>query len=320
MEGMNTWIVPMELDNERLDQVLVKLVESVSRAQWQKRIKAGGVTVDGQVEDSPHALVREGSELRYTEVAPVVKAVQAPKALPPLQIIHETEDWMVINKPENILVHPTEGNDEPTLVDSLIAHYPPIAKVGGEPLRPGIIHRLDRDVSGLMLVAKTERAFEALKEQFQQREIKKQYLALVHGEVPQDTGDIRFKIARSTTKGRMAARPEEAAEGKVAWTYYTVLERVPGATLLRVEIFSGRTHQIRAHLFALGYPVLGDKLYVKKNTDRRKEAPRLMLQSVALAFRDPMTGQEQSFTLDPLPEFEKLLGHWRIPLDKRAAS
>ncbi len=317
---MNTWIVPPELDTERLDHALVKLEPAFSRAQWQKRIKSGGVMVDGQSVDSPHAPVRAASEITFKEVVAVPKYTPVKKTLPPLSIIHETADWMVIDKPENLLVHPIEGNDEPTLVDSLVEYYPPIAKVGGEPLRPGIIHRLDRDVSGLMLIAKTEQAFESLKAQFQQREIKKQYLALVHGEVPQDTGDIRFKIARSTSKGRMAARPEEAAEGKVAWTYYTVLERVPGATLLRVEIFSGRTHQIRAHLFALGHPVLGDKLYVKKNTDRRKEAPRLMLQSVSLAFRDPLTSEEQSFTLDALPEFETLLGRWRIPLDKRAAS
>lgn len=311
---MNTWIISEELDNERLDQALVKLEPAVSRAQWQKRIKQGGILVDGQKVDSPHALVREGSEIKETAIIEAVKPVSGPKVLPKLDIIHETDDWLIVNKPAGLLVHPIEDDEsnEVTLVDALIAHYPLLAKVGGEPLRPGIIHRLDRDVSGLMMVAKTERAFEAFKNQFQQRDIKKKYLALVHGEVPQDTGDIRFKIARSTTKGRMAARPEEAAEGKVAWTYYTVLERAPGATLLNVEIFSGRTHQIRAHLFALGHPVIGDRLYVKKNTDRRKEAPRLMLQSVELSFEDPFTNKLESFTLKPLPEFEDLLNKWRI--------
>lgn len=308
-----SWIIPFELDQERLDQALVKLSPDKSRGQWQKLIKNGAVLVDGQAIDSPHAPVREGSEIRVVEVAakPVAKPVFKP--LPPLDIIAETNDWLVVNKPAGLLVHPAASTNELTLVDALVQKYPEIAKVGGEPDRPGIIHRLDRDVSGLMIVAKTERSFEELKRQFQQREIKKKYLALVHGEVAKDSGDIRFKLARSTTKGRMAARPEtEETEGKVAWTHYTVLERLPHASLLAVDIFSGRTHQIRAHLFALGHPVVGDTLYLKRNTERRHEAPRLMLQSTDLSFVDPATKELKTFHLEPDPTFEKLLRNWRL--------
>ena len=308
---MNTWIVPQEMDQERLDHVLVRLVPDVSRAQWQKRIKQGAVSVDGEAFLIPHTPVREGSELVWKERAPLHTVNPFKKPLPPLNMIAETSDWMVLNKPVGVLVHPANGTDEPTLVDAILAHDPAIAKVGGEPERPGIIHRLDRDVSGLMVVAKTERAFEELKRQFQQREIKKRYLALVHGEVPQDAGDIRFTLARSTTRGRMAAHPQEDTAGKAAWTHYTVLERFAGATLLAVEIFSGRTHQIRAHLFALGYPVIGDVLYVKRTTDRHKEAPRLMLQSTDLTFKDPVTKEECAFHLDADPLFASVVSTWK---------
>lgn len=308
-----SWTIPFELDQERLDQALVKLSPDRSRGQWQKLIKAGAVLVDGTANTSPHSPVREGSEIRIVEAPAKPVNAKVFKPLPPLDIIAETEDWLVINKPAGLLVHPVAHSDEQTLVDSLIQHCAAIAKVGGEPDRPGIIHRLDRDVSGLMIVAKTERAFEELKRQFQQREIKKKYLALVHGELAKDSGDIRFKLARSTTKGRMAARPEtDATEGKASWTHYTVLERLPHATLIAVDIFSGRTHQIRAHLFALGHPIVGDTLYLKKNTDRRHEAPRLMLQSTDLVFIDPITKEPQTFHLDPDPVFEKLMTGWRL--------
>ena len=308
-----SWTIPFELDQERLDQALVRLSPDRSPGQWQKLIKAGSVLVDGHPATSPHSLVREGSEVRIVEVAPKPAAATPFKPTAPLAIIAETDDWLVLNKPAGLLVHPAPHTDEATLIDALMARYPSIGQVGGEPNRPGIIHRLDRDVSGLMIVAKTERAFEELKRQFQQREIKKKYLALVHGEVVKDTGDIRFKLARSTTKGRMAARPEtDATEGKAAWTHYTVLERLPHASLLAVDIFSGRTHQIRAHLFALGHPVVGDTLYLKRNTDRRHEAPRLMLQSTDLAFIDPITKEPRTFHLDPDPAFKTLMDAWRL--------
>ncbi len=236
----------------------------------------------------------------------------------PLRIIAETDAWLVINKPAGLLVHPASETDtEPTLIDALLAHDPKIAKVGPEPERPGIIHRLDRDVSGLMVVAKTQAAYDDLQTQFRERKIDKTYLALVHGVMELDEGDIRFKLARSTTKGRMAARPVEKSEGKVAWTHYAVLERLPGATLLRVNIFSGRTHQIRAHLFALGHPVFGDTLYKRRQSDRRNEAPRLMLQSIELSFRDPVSGEKQTFTLDSDPAFDELRNQWRIETDKK---
>ncbi len=308
-----SWNVEPALDNERLDQALTALDPSLSRAQWQKHIKEGCVTVDGKAVLIPHRRVQVGQVLAFTPGSGETIPLEASASpITPLRIIAETADWLVIDKSDGLLVHPAaEGSTEPTLIDALLAHDPRIAKVGPEPERPGIIHRLDRDVSGLMVVAKTQAAYDDLQSQFRERKIDKTYLALVHGNVEQDEGDIRFKLARSTTKGRMAARPVEDTEGKVAWTHYAVLERLPGATLLRVNIFSGRTHQIRAHLFALGHPVFGDPLYKRRSSDRRNEAPRLMLQSVELGFHDPASGERQVFKLDPDPAFAHLQAAWR---------
>lgn len=309
-----SWTIDESLQNERLDQALTALDPAFSRAQWQKHIKEGCVSVDGKAVLIPHRRIQVGQIVTWEpgagETLPLEKNTAAP--LLPLRIIAETEAWLVIDKPAGLLVHPaTEKDAEPTLIDALLKHDPRIAKVGPEPERPGIIHRLDRDVSGLMVVAKTQAAYDDLQTQFRERKIDKTYVALVHGVIELDEGDIRFKLARSTTKGRMAARPVEKSEGKVAWTHYAVLERLPGATLLRVNIFSGRTHQIRAHLFALGHPVFGDLLYKRRSPDRRNEAPRLMLQSVELSFRDPASGEKQTFKLDPDPAFSQLQNAWR---------
>lgn len=305
------WTVDETLNGERLDQALTALDRAVSRAQWQKRIKEGSVLVNGKPSLVPHLKIASGDVLAYEQVAAPERII-ADYALPKLNVVAETDDWIVLDKPAGVLVHPVDHNDEPTLVDALLKKYPSMAKIGAEPQRPGIIHRLDKDVSGLMVVAKTQAAFDGLSEQFRQRKIDKSYQALVHGIVARDEGDIRFKLARSVSQGRMAARPEHDETGKVSWTHYTVLERTPGATLLKVNIYSGRTHQIRAHLFALNHAVFGDTLYVKKNPERgQAKAPRLMLQSVHLSFRDPASGETKTFDLPPVPEFEQLLSVWR---------
>lgn len=306
------WTIDSNLAGERLDQALVALDPSLSRGIWQKRIKDGEVFVNDKAVLRPHQTVPEGAQVRFEAREKKPTLPKTPANIPPLRIIEETADWIVLDKQPGLLVHPAHDSEEVTLIDSLLAHDPAIGKIGPEPERPGIIHRLDREVSGLMIVAKTAAAYDHLQQQFREHSIDKTYLALVHGVVAKDAGDIRFKLSRSTTKGRMAAHPENDTEGKVAWTHYTVVERTPGATLLHVNIFSGRTHQIRAHLFALGHPVIGDPLYVKKNTDRRHEAPRLMLQSIHLSFKDPASGETKTFDLEPVKQFSDLLNAWRI--------
>lgn len=306
-----TWTIDETLGNERLDQALTSLDAPTSRAQWQKRIKEGSVLLNGKPSLIPHLRISTGDVLTYEQIVKPARISPETK-LPRLTIIEETADWIVLDKPAGVLVHPVDHNNEATLVDALLKKYPEMAKIGAEPQRPGIIHRLDKDVSGLMIVAKTQTAFDDLQNQFRGRQIDKSYLALVHGIVARDEGDIRFKLARSTSQGRMAAHPEHDSVGKVSWTHYTVLERTPGATLLKVNIFSGRTHQIRAHLFALNHAVFGDTLYVKKNPERGQgKAPRLMLQSVHLSFRDPASGETKTYDLPPVPAFEELLTVWR---------
>lgn len=336
---MPTWIISLTDAGSRLDHFLVANNPTVSRSQIQKIIKSEQVTVNGK-KAMVHRFLKEKDVIDWKNEAPPEKtplkekrfgsrskparerAAQNPtKVTPPKAssliaeaspiILEETADWMVIDKPVGLLVHADSVHKEATLVDWAIAHDPAIAKVGEDPVRPGIIHRLDREVSGLMIIAKTQAAYESFREQFRDRIVKKTYLALVHGVIEKDEGDIKFRIARSATNARMAARPSQEEDGKAAWTHFTVLERFRGATLVELEILSGRTHQIRAHLHALGRPVIGDTLYTLKKTDRNVKAPRLMLQSIRLRFQDPATHAEKSFTLPAAPAFDTLIQEFR---------
>lgn len=299
----------------RLDVFLAARLADRSRAAIQKAIKAGHATVN-ESPAIPHAFLRAGDVVAFDEVDENPFGETKPPAapLPDAEdiIVAETPDWIVLDKPAGLLVHPDANRPEPSLVDVLLKHDPGIAKVGESPERPGIVHRLDREVSGLMVVAKTQSAYDDLKRQFAQRKTRKQYLALVHGEPPHDEGDIKFRIARSTSGHRMAARPTQETGGRAAWTHYRVRERLGGAALLDIEILSGRTHQIRAHLFALGTPVAGDKLYFLRRTERAIQAPRLMLQSIGLEFNDPVSGERRAFTLEPDPAFQALADHLRL--------
>lgn len=213
-----------------------------------------------------------------------------------MEIIHETEDYLVIVKPAGLLTHPVrEGYTEPTLVDQLLAHAPHIADVGEHTLRPGIVHRLDKHVSGLMVIAKTPAMFTCLKTQFQERTIKKIYLALVYGSLNKEEGSINFLIARSKSTGKMVARPV-SQEGRLALTHYSVLDRFATTTYVRVQIHTGRTHQIRVHFLAIDHPLVGDTLYTKKHMKhvRRLEMDRIFLHAHELTFSD-LLGERCTF-------------------------
>ncbi len=313
-KSLYTWQVDLVNQGERLDSFVSQQLPELSRSQIQKRIKQGLILVQ-HASTSVHHFLKEGDVVdmieeneahtskQKTENPSLLEAHQ----LPPLVIQKETADWMVIHKPVGLLVHPDRVQTQNTLVDLILAHDPHIAQIGGQPDRPGIVHRLDKEVSGLMVIAKTQMAYEHLQRQFAERRVKKTYIALVHHEVPQEEGEIKFRIARSSTKARMAARPEQEEEGQAAWTHYRVLRRFVGATFLELEILSGRTHQIRAHLLALRTPIMGDPLYQLKKTDRHIVCPRLMLQSIGLDFDDPSTGERLSFHLDADPAFKVLM-------------
>lgn len=226
--------------------------------------------------------------------------------VPAPTIIAETDDYLVIDKPAGLLVHAVNEKQELagqlSLVSWLLERYPKISSVGEDPLRPGIVHRLDKEVSGLMVIAKNNRSFEDLKEQFQKRRTIKEYEGLVYGRIIPDDGEINFPIKRSSAGFKMAAVPANFIAKKdetvrQAVTIFTVTQRFHNYTLLRLAIKTGRTHQIRVHLQALGYPLVGDELYSTKTTrikNKKLGLNRIFLVSRHLEF-DDLNGQKQKF-------------------------
>lgn len=317
-----TWTIGTESAGDRLDVFLTAQLLEVTRSALKKTILNKAVRVNGEVA-SVHRFLKEGDVIEYTPeekkeiINPFDKRIKNvernTKDLPDVSqfIIEETPDWIVLDKPAGLLIHPDAQEQEVTLVDMLLKHVPSMAKVGEDPQRPGIVHRLDREVSGLMVVAKTQAAFDSLKSQFSGRTVKKTYIAMVHGLLPASEGDIKFRIARSSSQPRMAARPVNEEEGKAAWTHYRVKETFKGASVVLLDILSGRTHQIRAHLQAMQTPVMGDDMYSIGRTQRNVKAPRLMLQSIGLEFNDPASGERKEFELAPVPEFEKMSEEFR---------
>ncbi|MFA6322020.1 MAG: RluA family pseudouridine synthase [Candidatus Buchananbacteria bacterium] len=261
-----------ENQGERLDKFLAEILTGQTRSQIKKTIEAGLVLIN----DKPakvHQFLRTGDVI---ETRDQITENKTPDNLPPASnflfptIIFENHDFIVLEKPEGLLVHATDKKETNTLVDWLLKKYPAMEKVGEQKYRAGIIHRLDRDVSGVMVVAKTNRAFDHLKDQFKDRKIKKEYLALVYGQPREDEGEIDLPIGRSQD-GQFVAHPKSNLQDienkdRYAKTKYKILEKFRDYSLLSVQILTGRTHQIRAHLFAIGHPILGDKIYrPKKN-------------------------------------------------------
>lgn len=288
----------------RIDIHLASLL-GVSRAQAQKIIKAGTVTVNGSVA-TPHTPVNEGDVLVYPKADGAKGERRKAKAggneeRIPLPVLFENDDVVVVDKPAGMIVHPVNETDpRQSVVGSLRRGRRGLARVGDNPLRPGVVHRLDKDVSGVMIVAKTNAAFEDLKRQFAGREVEKEYVALVYGRMSRDHGTIDFKIARSKTLGRMVSRPE-GQEGKEALTEYDVLDRFKTCTLVKVRIHTGRTHQIRAHFKAIGHPVVGDTLYRTKIVNIRPvDMSRLFLHARRLCVTLP-DGTRAAFE-SPLPD------------------
>jgi 23S rRNA pseudouridine1911/1915/1917 synthase len=226
-----------------------------------------------------------------------------------IEIIADTKDYLVINKPAGLLVHGAPHIKEATLVNWLLQEYPEVGQIGEDLDRPGIMHRLDKDVSGLMVIAKNHASYEALKEQFKNRTITKEYTALVYGKVLKDEGEIDFPIKRSTKGYKMAAVPQNFSEEnedekiRLAATTFSVIKRFINFTLLKVIIKTGRTHQIRVHLHAYGYPLVGDNLYNNKQSkikNKKYNLGRVFLASTRLEFND-LDGIRQNFSLG-LPE------------------
>ena len=291
----------------RLDRWLSARLPELSRARLQVLIAAGRVRVGGRAVKASHRL--RGGERVEVEVPP-----PAPEELVPepaaLAIVHEDAHVLVVDKPAGMVVHPGAGHARGTLAGALLAHAPGIAGVGG-PRRPGIVHRLDKDTSGLLVLAKTREAYEALVAQLASRTVTRRYLVVVHGRVARDAGVVDRPIGRHPhDRVRMAVRP--AGRGRRAVTRFRVLERFARFTHLEVSLETGRTHQIRVHLASLGHPVAGDAVYGGR---RRPPVPvpleGLALHAAALAFVHPATGERLEFRA-PLPaRMERLLSHLR---------
>jgi 23S rRNA pseudouridine1911/1915/1917 synthase len=287
---------------ERLDTFLRKHFPTASRGSIQRLIEQGHITINGKTTKPTHT-PRAGEivQVKWPEARP---AAAQPENIP-LDILFEDEALLVLNKPAGLVVHPAAGNEEHTLVNALLHHCAGgLSGIGGV-ARPGIVHRLDKETSGCLVVAKNDETHVALSVQFAGRTVEKIYLAIVCGVMPRDKGDIRAAIARHPThRKRMAVRDEN--EGRAAHTGYRVIERLREATLVEAHLHTGRTHQIRVHFQHLGHPVAGDTTYGQRQTRKlaeltRYEAPRVLLHAHKLAFVHPRSGKKLSFTA-PWPE------------------
>jgi 23S rRNA pseudouridine1911/1915/1917 synthase len=306
---MTEQIIKDEEATLRLDAWLFQSDQSKSRSQWQKVIKAGQVKVNGRPVNASHRL-KAGDRLEIALVTetPAVKR-QAIKAMPEIEVVAQCADYLVINKPAGVIVHGTKYSHTVTLVDWLLKHYPKLKRIGEDSLRPGIVHRLDKAVSGLMVIALSQPMFESLKQQFQTRTIEKRYLGLVYGVVPKDQGQLDFLLERSSSGHKMAAKPVSQAEGKEALTYFQVVRRFINYTLLELTIKTGRTHQIRAHLSAFNHQLLGDDLYGTAMTrikNKKFKLGRVWLHSQYLAF-DNLAGERVEFNSEAPQELMKVL-------------
>lgn len=282
-------VLAADRSGERLDAYLARAVPDLSRSHAQKLIEAGRVLVNGRPAKAALRLA-PGDEVRVhlPEPQPVTPAPEPIR----LEVVYEDADLIVVNKPAGLTVHPAPGHPSGTLVNALLAHCPDLSGINGE-LRPGIVHRLDKDTSGLLVVAKNDRAQLALSEQFAGREVLKAYLALVEGR-PQPAGVIDAPIGRHPAqRKRMAV----IAEGRPARTRYRVVAQWDEAALVVALLETGRTHQVRVHFAAIGHPVVGDPVYGR----RSPLVARQFLHAWRLGFRHPRTGAWLEFEA-PLPE------------------
>jgi len=291
-----TLTVESSYPRKRLDAFLRDRLPGTSRGAFQRLLEEGCILVDGKaVKQTHHPVAGEVISIRWPEVRPA-------EALPediPLDVLFEDDDLLVVNKPPGLVIHPAPGHAEHTLVNALLSHCAgKLSGIGGV-ARPGIVHRLDKDTSGCVVVAKNDRAHAALAAQFAGRSVEKYYEAVVCGAPPRPSGEITGAIARHPTQRKRMAVVE--GRGRAARTTYRTLQRLRDSTLLELRLHTGRTHQIRVHLRHIGCPVVGDEVY-GKNPNRRLraatgyEAPRQLLHAARLVFAHPSGGRRLELT------------------------
>lgn len=305
---MSAWrlTAPAGAAGTRLDRWLAVSIPGLSRARLQSLIDAGRVRVDGTVRKASHRL-RAGARVEVEVPRPPREEIE-PEPIA-LSIVYEDEHVLVVDKPAGMVVHPGAGQARGTLAAAVLAHAPATAGVGG-PRRPGIVHRLDKGTSGLLMLAKTPAAWESLTAQLAARTVSRRYLAIVHGRVAPDEGVVDAPIGRDPRhRQRMAVRP--AGRGRPAVTRYRVLERFARFTYLEARPETGRTHQIRVHLALLGHPIAGDDVYGRGRPTLPVPVEGLALHAAEITFRHPATHRRTTFAA-PLPlRMERLLSHLR---------
>ncbi len=331
--GAGTWQSEMEFDIEpvhagqRLDAFLASRRDlGLSRSHVQKLIAEGLVTVDGEATKAGYRI--EPGEAVLVKV-PFPEPLAAKPEFIPLDIIYEDEHLVVLNKPRGLVVHPAPGHLQHTLVNALLAHCDHLSGIGGV-CRPGIVHRLDRDTSGVMVVAKTDLAHQSLARQIKDRTAHRRYLALVHGDVAVDEGTVETRIGRDPADRKRMAVLREG--GREAVTHYRVLERFTDFTLVECALRTGRTHQIRVHMAHLGHPVAGDPVYGPRRPKRfRREMARVMaveskepypeavealegqaLHAYRLTFRHPTGGESLDFVAPMPADMERAVAQLRV--------
>ncbi|HFR4575850.1 TPA: RluA family pseudouridine synthase [Streptococcus suis] len=288
--------VRVETGGVRLDKALADLTE-LSRSVANEQIKVGQVLVNGQAKKAKYT-VQAGDVLTYQ--VPEVEEVDYVAEDIPLDIVYQDEDVAVVNKPQGMVVHPSAGHTSGTLVNALLYHVKDLSAINGV-LRPGIVHRIDKDTSGLLMIAKNDEAHTRLAEELKAKKSLRKYIAIVHGNLPNDRGMIEAPIGRSEKDRKKQA---VTAKGKEAVTRFQVLERFGDYTLVELTLETGRTHQIRVHMAYIGHPVAGDEAYGPRKTLKGQGQ---FLHAQTLGFTHPRTGELVEFTADAPAIFKETL-------------
>ena len=299
---MAEWIVSEEDAGRRLDVYLSEKTE-ITRSRAEKLIRDGQAAVDGKTVSKPGLTLKTAQRIQLE--IPEVKEVELTPQDLPIRVVYQDEDLAVVFKPSGMVVHPAAGNPDGTMVNALMMKLDGLSGIGGE-MRPGIVHRIDKDTSGLLLVAKNDRSHLFLSEQIKEHTVQRAYLSILIGRLKDAEGDVHGPIGRHPTDRKKMAIVQG---GREAHTHYRVLEELRGATLIEARLTTGRTHQIRVHMASLGHPVLGDPVYGPKKSPYPVEGGQL-LHAFRLGFVHPTTGKEMLFEEPPEERFEL----WRSKL------
>ncbi len=326
-QGSLVFVVRSDEEGQRLDLFLCEKVEGLSRSQANRHVAEGAVIVEGRIA-KPSLLLRDGDRIIY-KVPPVKDAIPVPEQLP-LNIVHEDEYLAVIDKRPGMVVHPAPGHSSGTLVNAVLYHCRGLSGIGGVK-RPGIVHRLDKDTSGLLVVAKTDGSHLSLSNQFKEHSVERRYLAIVAGNIEADSGRFitghkrhprnRKKFTTRNTVAEQVAREEGTLVERLAETHYRVIQRINGACLVEALLRTGRTHQVRVHFSEKGHSLLGDSVYGNPPRGRNvrdvaKQLGRQALHAAILGFKHPATGDKMLW-ISEMPEdmkrvFESLGGSWPL--------